>query len=263
MNDFAPEWLALREQADAAARAATLLDPLRTYLDGRPIVVRDLGSGTGSMGRWLAPQLGGEQTWTLTDRDPVLLAVAATSVPNASTELRDITALSAADLAGTTLVTGSALLDILTAAEIENLAEACVGAGCPALFALTVVGRVELDPPHLLDAALTSAFNSHQRRTIDGRQLLGPSAVQVAAEAFHRRGAWLQLAPSPWRLGRDQGALIAAWLGGWVSAACEQQPDLIGAATAYLDRRLAECAAGSLTATIHHEDLLALPHGHV
>jgi hypothetical protein len=48
-----------------------------------------------------------------------------------------------------------------------------------------------------------------------------------------------------------------------VSAACEQQPDLISAATAYLDRRLAECAAGNLTATVHHEDLLALPGGHL
>ncbi len=263
MNDFAPEWLALREQADAAARAVTLLDPLRTYVDGRRMVVRDLGSGTGSMGRWLAPLLPGEQDWILTDRDPVLLAVAATSLPNATTELRDITALTSADLAGTTLVTGSALLDVLTAAEVDDLAAACVGAGCPALFALTVVGRVELDPPHLLDAALTSAFNAHQRRTVGDRQLLGPSAVQVAVEAFTRRGAGVQLSPSPWRLGRDQSALIAAWLGGWVSAACEQQPDLVGAATAYLDRRLAECAAGNLTATVHHEDLLALPGGHL
>jgi hypothetical protein len=197
MNDFSPEWLALREQADAVARAATLIDPLRTYLAGRRIVVRDLGSGTGAMGRWLSPRLPGEQDWVLTDRDPVLLAVAAKSVPNASTELRDLTTLTAADLAGTTLVTGSALLDILTAAELENLVAACVDAGCPALFSLSVVGRVELDPPHLLDAALTSAFNAHQRRTVGGRRLLGPSAVQVAVEAFTRRGAGVQLSPSP------------------------------------------------------------------
>lgn len=259
MSDFTPQWLALREPADAQARAEALLEPLRVYLGTRDLVVRDLGSGTGSMGRWLSPRLPGRQEWILTDQDPLLLAVAAGSVPEAATELRDITALTADELAGAALVTGSALLDLLTEAELTALVEACAKAGCSALFVLSVVGRVELDPPHLLDTALTSAFNAHQRRTVDGRRLLGPSAVAVAADAFERAGATVQREPSPWRLGRDQAPLTAAWLTGWVSAACEQQPDLTTAATAYLDRRLAECAAGDLTAIVHHEDLLALP----
>jgi hypothetical protein len=259
MSDFSPEWLALREPADADARAEALLEPLRVYLGARDLVVRDLGSGTGSMVRWLAPRLPGRQEWILTDLDPALLSVAARGVPSASTELRDITALTAADLAGAALVTGSALLDLLTADELTGVAAACVKAGCPALFALSVVGRVELDPPHLLDIAWASAFNAHQRRTVAGRQLLGPSAVAVAAEVFERAGATVHRAPSPWRLGRERSALIAAWLTGWVAAACEQRPELSDAATAYLDRRLAECTEGTLTATIHHEDLLALP----
>lgn len=60
---YAPEWLELREGADAAARAHDLLDPLRIRLANLPgrsggLVIHDLGCGTGSMGRWLAP------TWT-------------------------------------------------------------------------------------------------------------------------------------------------------------------------------------------------------
>jgi hypothetical protein len=259
MSDFSPQWLALREPADARARAETLLEPLRIYLGTRDLVVRDLGSGTGSMGRWLSPRLPGRQEWILTDQDPLLLSAAADSVPGAVTELRDITALTAADLAGAALVTGSALLDLLTEEELTALVEACVKAGCPALFVLSVVGRVELDPPHLLDTALTSAFNAHQRRTVDGRRLLGPSAAAVAADAFERAGASVHRRPSPWHLGRDQAPLTAAWLRGWVTAACEQQPELTAAADAYLDRRLSECADGRLTATVHHEDLLALP----
>lgn len=257
MNDFAPEWLALREAADADARAADLVDLLTAHVDADPWVIRDLGSGTGSMRRWLAPRLPHKQLWTLTDRDPELLAVA--DAPDVTIEVRDVTTLKAADLAGTTLVTASALLDLLTPAEVEGLAAACVGAGCPALFALSVVGRVELDPPHLLDAAITTAFNAHQRRTHGGRPLLGPSAVAVAAAAFERLGATVWRVASPWRLGPNESALTAAWLGGWVEAACEQQPDLTAAAEPYLARRLGECAQGTLTATVHHEDLLALP----
>ncbi|OSC54189.1 SAM-dependent methyltransferase, partial [Streptomyces sp. 4F] len=65
----------LREPADAAARAHDLLDPLRIRLANLPsradgLVVHDVGCGTGSMGRWLAPLLDGAQHWVLHDRDP-------------------------------------------------------------------------------------------------------------------------------------------------------------------------------------------------
>jgi hypothetical protein len=65
--------------------------------------------------------------------------------------------------------------------------------------------------------------------------------------------------PSPWRLGPDQGALLAAWLRGWVDAAVEQDPALPG--RSYLERRLAECARGTLFAVVHHTDLWADPAG--
>src|SRR5262245_46376965 len=181
MSDFSPDWLALRESADASARAQELLTTLRTFLTSPDLVVRDLGSGTGSMARWLSGQLPGTQKWILTDRDPALLDVAAASLPGAVPDLRDITSLTAYDLAGISLVTGSALLDLLTLAEVEHLAAACVGAGVPALFALTVVGRVELTPTDPLDERLAAAFNAHQRRTVGGRTLLGPSAVPAIA----------------------------------------------------------------------------------
>jgi hypothetical protein len=255
MSDFSPEWLALREPADADARADELLTTLRTSLTSEDLVVRDLGSGTGSMARWLAPRLPGARKWILTDRDPALLDLAAASVPGAVPELRDITTLSSQDLSGTSLVTGSALLDLLTAAEVANLAAACVAARCPALFALTVVGRVELTPADPLDAALAAAFNAHQRRTVGGRALLGPSAVPAMATAFIRLGATVHRRPSPWRLGPDRPRLREEWLRGWVSAACEHDPSLAPRADEYLERRLSE----DVQVTVHHEDLLAIP----
>jgi hypothetical protein len=260
--------LALREGADAAARADALLDPLRHHLAGRPspLVIRDLGCGTGSMGRWLAARLPGAQHWTMQDRDPDLVALvggptaAADGGPVTVTPLAgDVTALRAADLADTALVTASALLDLFTSAEVAGIADACTAVGCAALLTISVVGRVELTPADQLDAEVTAAFNAHQRRVTGGRRLLGPDAVASATAAFQRRGAAVFSRPSPWRLGAADRALTAEWLRGWAAAAAEQRPDLdLGG---YLERRLAECAAGELRAVVHHTDLLALPGG--
>src|SRR5207249_1472200 len=64
MTRVSAAWLGLREPADAAARAAELVEPVRRRLAVTPrAVVHDLGSGTGSMGRWLAPRLPGPQRW--------------------------------------------------------------------------------------------------------------------------------------------------------------------------------------------------------
>lgn len=266
------DWLALRESADAAARAPELLGPLRAYLANMPrgkrLLIRDLGCGTGSMGRWLSVRLAGEQRWIMHDQDNGLLDIAVASMNRPAADgspvmvvpkQGNITRLRADDLTGTSLVTASALLDILTFDEIDDLAEACVNAHCPALFVLSVDGRVEITPSDPLDPELMVAFNAHQRRIVAGRHLLGPTAVDAMAVAFERRGATVLDCPSPWQLGRDQAALAAEWLRGWVAAACEQRPGISGPAQAYLRRRLAECAAGRLRIVVHHRDLLVFP----
>ncbi|MBT2908014.1 class I SAM-dependent methyltransferase [Streptomyces cellulosae] len=266
---YAPEWLQLREPVDAAARSYDLLDPLRIRLANRPgrvgsgLVVHDIGCGTGSMGRWLAPRLDGTQHWVLHDRDPYLLHFAAVASPRSAadgshvtveTRRGDVARLTPDALAGASLVTASALLDVLTREEVGTLAAACAGAGCPALLTLSVAGRVELTEPHPLDTEITEAFNAHQRRG----GLLGPEAVTAAAEAFTEHGATVRLNPSPWRLGPEEAALTEQWLRGWVGAAVEERPELAERAGAYLAERLQACAAGKLRVTVHHTDLLAL-----
>ena len=289
------DWLDLREAADAAARAEELVEPVRRYLTGRPLAtIHDLGAGTGSMGRWLAPRLPGAQHWVLHDRDPDLLkraaaaqlvgaargqrstdGIASTTADGApvTVEVRedDITELRPGDLDGASLVTASALLDMLTAEEIDGIVAACASAGCPVLLTISVVGRVELTPADPLDAPIAEAFNAHQRRTIAGdacgagasqpltagRRLLGPDAVHAAAEAFRRYGMDVRLHPSPWRLGPDQAGLAVEWLRGWLDAAREQRPELTGPARSYETRRLADARAGQLRVVVHHCDLLA------
>lgn len=272
---YAPEWLALREDADARARADELVGPLNSFLAGTTapggrLTVHDLGCGTGSMGRWLSARLDGPQRWFMHDRDPALLENIAARMPRETgdgsalevvPQQRDITRLTGEDLAGTSVVTASALLDLLTADEVESLAAGCAAAGCAVLLALSVEGQVELDPSDPLDEEFAAAFNAHQRRADAGRRLLGPDATEAATAAFERNGFSVLTRSSPWRLGPQESGLTAQWLLGWVAAACAQEPSLEAASEGYLRRRLDSCDGGTLEAVVHHRDLLALPGG--
>jgi hypothetical protein len=252
-----PEWLRLREPADAAARSAELAERLRRHLTpaaGR-LVIHDLGGGSGAMGRWLAPRLPGPQHWVVHDRDAGLLELAAAGTPDPAfatveTRVSDVTRLTRRDLEGASLVTASALLDLLTADELVRMLQAC--RGLPMLLTLTVVGQVTLIPADPLDASIGAAFNAHQRRG----DLLGPDAVATAAGELD---AEVIVRPSPWRLDAAHARLAAEWLDGWVGAACEQEPALTADAGPYRERRLAQAAARELAVTVDHADLLVLP----
>ena len=264
----AADWLALREPADADARSTGLVEEIRPFLRGGGSEIRDLGCGTGSMARWLAPRLPGPQHWVLYDRDAELLPLVDADPPVAAvdggtvsveTRQRDITRLEPEELASASLITASALLDMMTAAELERLVASCVPAGCPVLVTLTVTGRVGLAPEDPLDPAFREAFNDHQRRPAAEGRRLGPDAVEAAVAAFNRQGRDVLVRPSPWHLGSERGALTTQWLAGWLGAACEQRPELETERPGYARRRLDELAEGRLSVTVHHHDLLALP----
>jgi len=262
-------WLDLREAADAAARACELVGQLRyrAPADGSWLIY-DLACGSGAMGRWLAPRLSGPQRWVLHDRDADLLELAAVNLPGTAadgaevaveTRVSDVTRLGPADFAGATLVTASALLDLLTCDELTALIHACSGAGCSVLFTLSVTGRVQLLPADRLDARVAAAFDAHQRRMTPRGRLLGPDAVKAAVKGFRRLGAEVGVRPSAWRLGATESDLAVEWLTGWVGAACDQEPALVPDADLYRRRRLREAATGALAVTVGHADLLVLP----
>lgn len=269
MTAFAPAWLYLREPADAAARATELVDTLRENLPEGDLVIRDLGCGTGSLGRWLAARLPGTQRWILHDEDAELLTRARTSLPAAAldgspvavvAEQRDVTALRAADLAGTSLVTASALLDLLTEDEVAALATAIVEAGCAALLMLSVTGRVELSPADPLDSALSASFNAHQqpahRRQAAPRPHRGRRRRDRVRQArCHGRPRRERLAART-RSGRAAAAVARGLGRRRRRAAARVAPGRrrLPAAPASRWRRPAE-----LHAVIHHGDLLVLP----
>ncbi|MDL9978403.1 SAM-dependent methyltransferase [Microbacterium candidum] len=252
-----PDWLALRAGADDRARSSRLAARLSERLpEAGALTLHDLGSGTGAMVRWLAPQLPGPQEWVLHDGDPgILLHADLAGVRDrdgrpiaVDTRIGPLGALEPDAFAGASALTASALLDVLTRADAERIVAACVAAGMPALFSLTVVGSVVLAPPTPFDAELAAAFDDHQRR--DGR--LGPDAVPFISELFAAAGWNVQTDDTPWRLGHEDEPLIAEWLDGWLDAAVEQRPELADAARARRD-------SGVLCVIVGHEDVLAWP----
>lgn len=265
MTGFTPDWLALREPADHAARSAGLTARLADALAGRDrLTIIDLGCGSGSNLRALAPLLPGPQHWRLIDSDPALLAIAAAA------QIRDRdgqpVALEAhrADLAapgweglcaGADLVTMSALLDLVGADFLARLARLPVAA---IHAVLTVDGRMGCTPPDPLDDAVFAAFRDHMGGDKGFGPALGPAAADVAARMLAGRGFDVATERSDWRIGPEAPALASALLDGWVEAAAATGLVDGAALEVWAKRRKAEIDAGSVELRVGHVDLLAV-----
>jgi trans-aconitate methyltransferase len=263
-----PAWLALRGPADARARSAYAADLAALLVqhlsDRRPngaARLVDVGAGTGAGARWLRDRLPGRQDWRLVDHDPRLLAAApdpvrrwARGVPAAVEDLPRLLVDEPADV-----VTCQALLDILTAEEVDTLLAPAVAGGAAVLLSLSVTGRVDLSPAHPEDRVVADAFDAHQCR--EGR--LGPRGGAYAAQVLRRHGYAVTMAHTPWRLGAEDTPLLLAWLRGRAAAAQEQEPDRCEEIHRWLENREATARRGELTAVVDHVDVLGLPPGTV
>lgn len=265
--EVSSDWLALREPEDARARSRGLALEAARLLAPGPIVIHDLGSGTGSMMRWLAPQLPGPQTWVLHDWNATLLERAvragATDREGRPVAIRtrsgELAHFGSDHLGGAALVTASALLDVLTSREVGAVTDACVAVGCPVLLSLSVTGQVRLDPGDPRDDAFEAAFNAHQRRRAGARRLVGPTGVALARRRFLEAGWNVRTAATPWRLGDHERPLLDEWFAGWCDAALEERADLRADGAAYRTLRSSQSRRGALSAEVAHADLLAWP----
>jgi SAM-dependent methyltransferase len=256
VSGFAADWLALRAPYDSLARDAALEARLAAWLPAdRPLRIVDLGAGTGSNPRHLAPRLGRPQHWTLIEHDPRLIAAGARalSLPGLSFAYRR------GDLAGELetlvpaqidLVTAAALIDLTSAAWLDRLAALVRARRCALLVVLSYDGRIELAPPHRDDATIIAAVNRHQTGDKGFGAALGP-----AAHGHLRDRLAAAEGRSDWRLGPADGALQAALIAGWAEAAAS----LGVAAERWLAARAELIAAGAASARVGHHDLLWLP----
>ena len=264
-ENFTPDWLALREPVDHRSRAADLMAPLAEWWGARPSQrVLDLGSGTGSNLRYLAPRLPGEQEWTLVDRDAALLdqatgaAVAIAGVARVKRVPGELDREGLGLVPGADLVTASALLDLVTHQWLDQLVASCRGAGSAALLTLTWDGTMTWDDPDSDDALVAEAVRIHQLRDKGMGPALGPAAGQAAERAFRVAGYHTWLRPSPWHLGADDGSLARALIDGWWAAASEQRPEDAPLIRGWAERRRVT-AAPRFGLEVGHVDLLALP----
>jgi len=279
---FDSNWLALREPFDRAARNPRLALRLAHALPRKPWLV-DLGAGTGSLFRYLAPLIGGEQSWTFVDADPALLdeafnttaewadanGLAISSTDSTLTihapggdwrldgELHDLADMPGAlPLREADAVVCSALLDLVSRAWMENLAAAL---HVPFYAALSVDGRDHWLPRHPADRLVRAGFRRDQARDKGFGRALGPNAPAEAMRIFTARGFHIASAPSDWVIPR--GALMMAHqlILGAAGAAMAALPARHGAIAAWREARHRQAMAARLAIRIGHRDILALP----
>jgi SAM-dependent methyltransferase len=274
---FDAEWLALREPFDHAARSVALARRLSERLPQRPRIV-DLGAGTGSMFRFLAPIIGRRQDWLLVDADAALLDEAfgrisawarRRSFNAASTgdellvstptglwriEARTADMAHAHDVNGGLLhgwtcdaVVCSALLDLVSASWLERLFD---GVRVAFFASLTVDGRDMWLPRDPSDARIRAAFRRDQFRDKGFGRALGPIAPGFALRALAARGYVTSSAPSDWHVSRTALRMQRALIEGRGVGDPRWQ-----------EMRLRQALRGRLAITIGHRDILALPPG--
>lgn len=251
---FSAEWLALREPADRVARDPALARRACKAAGAEPLIL-DLGCGTGATWRALTPLLPAGARWYLVDSDPMLLAAAAAAAgDSAETIEADIGDLSSLPLDGVTLVTASALLDLVPDTWLQELARRLT---VPFYAALNYSGVMRWSPADPRDGTISAYFNRDQRRDKGLGPALGPEAGGQAARILTAAGFASHLADSPWHLGPESAGLQRELTDGIAAAAA--QAGAAGAIAWGKDRR--DLAASS-TCMIGHSDILALPrHG--
>jgi hypothetical protein len=283
VSEFSAGWLALREPFDAAARSTALVAELGAHLPrDAALDVLDLGAGTGSNLRYLAPLLGGAQRWRLADNDRQLLdaAVATTHAwaearGDEATQERDRVAIRGADfscearcelvdlanlaslaLPAGGLVTAAALFDLVSRGWLDTLAQRCRAARAAVSFALTYDGRTTAKPAEPEDAAVLALFNRHQLFDKGFGPALGMRATDAAEAAFQAHGYELRVATSDWLINPEEHALQLALLDGWLGAALEIAPESRLALTSWHARRRAHVLAGRSELRVGHVDLV-------
>jgi len=257
-SSFSASWLTLREPVDHRSRAEALLPPLLSWRHPvRQFRVVDLGAGSGSNLRYLAPRLGGAQSWLLLDHDPRLLALARPPHPDVictprEIDLRDLAQL---PLGGSHLVTASALLDLVSHAWLQELIARCADVGAALLFTLNIDGQVDWQQSDPDDAEVGAAFAAHHRGDKGFGPALATNASAVCCDLLRKKGYVVSSAASPWCLDAADRTLYCAWVDGWAAAAQAQQPASALRTAAWCQRRQRRLTP----VRIGHIDILALP----
>lgn len=270
MSGFSADWLALREPHDHAARSVSVLAELAAWANARGGALRalDLGSGTGSTLRAVAPAIPALRDWTLAEHDPVLIEQGRQSLAAAPETAALRWAYTEVDLApglpdrlldGVDLVTASALIDLVSADWLARLVEALRGRGIAVYVALTYDGRLDWTPVDPDDDRVHRLFDRHQRTDKGFGPALGPAAAAALERSLASLAGRTVAAPSDWALAPSDHAIQAAMLAGVADAARAIEPAASAVIDAWTRRRGALLDAGRSALRVGHRDVLYLP----
>ena len=273
VETFESGWLNCRESVDHRSRSTmSVAMVVRAWSESHWTRVLDIGAGTGSNMRYLAPRLPKPQRWTLVDSDKGLLNEAAAAPAGdvgVTTLVADVSVSVPALIEETNpdLVTASAFLDLVSEKWLRSMVNACCAGRRGALFSLTYDGSIQLhssvtDPTPAEDtddALVRRAVNNHQRRNKGFGPATGPMSSLKTETAFREVGYSVWLFQSRWLLGANDGPVVSYLIDGWAAAAVEECPGETARITAWADRRRETLASGEFAVSVGHLDLVALP----
>lgn len=273
MSGFSAEWLALREPADRRSVSPALTARVAAWarahaaIARRPLTIVDLGSGTGSTLRRLAPILPADQHWRLIDNDSALLDRSGADIPangggpsvRVTTRCADLVRAPLGDLLDDAdLVTASAVFDLVSLSWCRALAHALARPRRLFFAMLTYNGRMGWWPPDDDDETMRRLFNRHQGTDKGFGPALGPSAAAALADALSTAGAEIAIADSSWLLGSSDRALASEVLAGWADAAAAIEPGATTDVEAWRARRWRRLSDPDSRLVVGHVDVLAL-----
>lgn len=280
---FDPSWLARREPFDAAARSPALAAALADALPKTPTLL-DLGCGTFSLFRWLAPRLARPQRWIMADGDPEVLDAGFTETagwahaqgfpmrasstgglridtPDGPWRIEAIltdlaTAPANLSLEDADAVVCSALLDLVSPDWLAGMAQALT---VPFLACLSVNGHDAFLPAHPADRLLRQGFARDQRRDKGIGRALGAQAAACFRTRFEAQGFHVRTAASDWRIPRFAHAMLADLATSHARAAARALPSAAKRIEAWTVARLTAIDRAGFALRIGHTDCLALP----
>ncbi|NCA70521.1 MAG: class I SAM-dependent methyltransferase [Sphingobacteriia bacterium] len=264
---FSADWLSLREPVDHRSRSARVLAAARRWVAGRErLRIVDLGCGSGSNLRYLLPRLAVTQHWVCVDQDAALLARLVATAPDSSRlaelsarvgSLRSLDFI--ADIDPSTLVTASALLDLVSEAWLAELLTLCRRQGAALLVATTYDGRVGIHPKHPEDDWILAQFNTDQHRDKGLGPALGPDAASRLRQIAKTLGFRLHQDPADWQLDQHDREVASRLVAGWAEVVAQRLPSESGRVREWHRLRAASLAAGELLIRVGHQDLFLEP----
>jgi hypothetical protein len=265
VTGFSAEWLKLREPYDRRARNPIVLAALvGAIADRASVAIVDLACGTGATWRAISSHLARRQRWRLVDNDLGLLAHVISSAPAIGNDVETIPIdifreLDAALEDPVDLVTTSALLDLVSCAWLERLAQAVARRGLMVYGALTFDGRITFEPADIIDVRIVEAVNQHQRREKGFGPALGPAAAVEAVTRFAALNYEVVHGASDWSLEPPDNEIQAQLVAGWAGAAREGDDLTIPEIEGWLDRRRGHILSGRSSIHVGHIDFFGRP----